>query len=259
MKTKHHLIPSKPVIQSGVRTLNNAICRRWFALALGGFLFTSIFALSAPPVVAQCQQWSVGHGWRLKQGGINVDMDLHQNGTVVTGTARFFEKGYASSGGNFGSAGGDVNGDVDGTVKGDRFAVIIHWDNGTTGVYNGTVGPSGRIEGTGYNQATPSQKVNWYSETHMVCGDAAPTAATKPKPILHSGKAKLAPSPMNTYNANDPNRPRGFINGIQLATPTPTPSAGADESSSDDQHKKNKKNKKKHHHQKDDDQNQGND
>ncbi len=62
----------------------------------------------------------------------------------------------------------------------------------------------------------------------------------------------------NTYDANDPNRPHGFINGLQLATPTP--SAEADESSSsdvDDHHKKKKKNKHKHHH--DDEENQGHD
>ncbi len=181
MKTKHHSLLSAPEIRRGGKTLNSTIHRKWSALALGGFLFTSIFALSAPPVEAQCQQWNVGHGWRFKQGWLNVDLDLHQKGTVITGTARYNTTASGGTfGGNFGGATSVTVGDVDGTVKGDSFAVRIHWDNNTTGVYNGTIGPSGRIEGTGYNQATPSKKVNWYSDTHMACADAAPVKPSAP-------------------------------------------------------------------------------
>ncbi len=172
-----------PVIQSGDQTLNNTIPHR-FALALGGLLFTSIFALSASPVEAQCQQWNVGHGWRLKQGPTNVDLDLHQNATVITGTASFVmrvikERDAIHLGRTFGSN-QTVNGDVDGTVKGNHFAVIIHWDNNTTGVYNGEIGDSGRIEGTGYEQRSRSVKVNWHSDTHMECADTAPAKTTAP-------------------------------------------------------------------------------
>ena len=259
------------VTQSGDQKLNNPIRPKWFALALGGLLFTSIFALSAPPAEAECQQWNVGHGWRFKQGTIAVDMNLHQNGTVITGTAGhiFYVResdGVLGMGGHGGYK--DVRGTVDGTVERDSFAVKIYWDNNTIGVYDGTIRPSGRIEGKGWEQSTPRTKVNWHSVTTMVCADAAAAQAAAPatpKPIRSSGKAKpsAAPLPVTTYDANDPNRKgRGFING--LSNPTPTPSPEAAESASDDtqdQHKKNKKNKKKnkHHHHDDDDQNQGND
>lgn len=158
-------------------------------MALSGFLFTSIFALSPSPVEAQCQQWNVGHGWRLKQGSLNVDLDLHQKGTVITGTATFTGTIKKAEGGLTGSFGerGLIHGDVDGTVKRDHFAVRIHWSNNTTGVYNGTIGPSGRIEGTGYEQRSPSVKVNWYSDTHMECADAAPVKPAAPPPIKSSG------------------------------------------------------------------------
>ncbi len=186
MKTKHHSILSPPVIQSGDKAL---IRRRWFALALGGFLFTSIFAFSAPPVEAQCSQWNVGHGWRFKQGSTNVDLELDQNGTVITGKANHRIDVTPKDGGPGIEGKANVRGTVDGTMKDDHFDVIIHWNNNTTGVYNGTIGPSGRIEGTGYNQATPSIKVNWYSETHMECADAAPVEPpTATPPIKSSGK-----------------------------------------------------------------------
>ena len=148
MKTKHHhIILSAPVIQSGDKTLNNPIRCRWFALALGGFLFTSIFALSVSPVEAQCQQWNVGHGWRFRQGTINVDLDLHQNGTVITGTATHDISKNSSSNvmGHFGGT-TTVTGDVDGTVKGDQadlvmvysggniYAMFVHTNKGSTAV-----------------------------------------------------------------------------------------------------------------------------
>lgn len=206
-----------------------------------------------------------------------MDMNLHQNGTVVTGTATLPlppKKGdkilpFNVGGGSFGSTElRQISGEVDGSVKGNRFAVIIHWSNNTTGVYNGTIGPSGRIEGTGYNQASPSVKVNWYSETHMVCADAAPGAPVKEKSINEAADEwleKKRREGAKPTSKGSPNQSRGFINGLQLGTPTPTPSAQAEDSSSnesDDRHGKHKKKKNKkhhHHHHDNDDQNQGSD
>ena len=228
--------------QSGDRTLNNTIRCRWFALGLGGFLFVSVFALSPSPMQAGwCPDWDVGHKWAFNQGSIRVYLDLHQNGTVITGTAGHQPGGYI------------VYGTVDGTVKGDHFAIHIYWKNNTTGVYNGTIRPTGRIEGTGYEIRSPSVKVNWYSETTMGCAHeaAAPAAAVKPKPAT-------TPTQLPVVPGSGSGTAGGFI---QMHTPAPTPSAEADESSSndtDDHHGKHKKNKKKHHHH-DDDENQGND
>lgn len=277
MKTKHHSILSTPVTQSGDHVRNNSIRRKWSALALGGFLFTSIFALSAPSVEAQCQQWNVGHKWAFKQGPTKMSLDLQQNGTVITGSAIYTVPGDSGGLLTMGKIPQDVTGSVDGTVKGDSFAVKIYWDNNTIGVYNGTIRPSGKIEGTGYEQRSSSTKVNWYSATVMKCADAkvgagAPdwmkAAPKSSKPINTATdewiEQKKREGKNKTYDANDPNRPRGFINGLQLGTPTP--SAEADESSStdtEDQHKKkknkNKNKKKKKHHHHDDDENQGND
>jgi hypothetical protein len=265
MKTKYHSTLSAAEAKGGDQTLNNPIRPRWFALALGGFLFTSIFALSAPPVEAQCQQWDVGHAWRFKQGPTNVDLDLDQNGTVITGKAnhKIYVKEFEGL--------ANVRGTVDGTVKGDSFAVHIYWTNNTVGVYNGTIGPSGKIEGTGYEQGSPSIKVNWYSLGVMKCADATPaTPKARPTRTPSADPAVAADAWINqelrkrkrAKPAATPVSGSGTAGGfIQMHTPAPTPSAEADESPSsdtDDQHKKNKKKNKRHRHQ-EDDQDQGND
>jgi len=273
MTTKIQSIMSAPVIQSGDQTQNNSIRRKWFALALGGFLFISIFALSAHPVEAQCSQWNVAHAWQFKQGSgqgaIEVKLDLHQNGTVITGTASHVLYVRKSEGvGPFGGYGGydAVRGTVDGTVERDSFAVKIYWDNNTIGVYDGTIRSSGRIEGKGWEQSTPGTKVNWHSVTTMVCADAAPvkppdatkSASEAADDWINQERSKRKTAKPATTPVSGSGTAGGFI---QMHTPAPTPSAEADESSSndtDDQHGKHKKNKKKHHHH-DDEENQGND
>ena len=149
-------------------------------------------------------------------------MNLQQKGTVVTGTATHdIEK---TSSGNFGGSfagASTVSGTVDGTVEGDSFAVKIEWDNNTTGVYEGTIGPSGKIEGKGWERRSPRTKVRWYSETRMVCADAAPAI---PKPIRFSGKAKPAvtPSQLPVHPGTGPES--GTKGGFfQLHTPAPAP------------------------------------
>jgi hypothetical protein len=207
MNTKYH--STQPVADARNRDeIPSSACAirgRWLAVALGGFLFPSILALPASSAEAQCKQWNVGHGWRFKQGPTAVDVDLHQNGTVITGTAVHLlyvplpDTVFGASHGGF----KNVSGTVDGTVEDDSFAVKIYWENNTIGVYDGTIRPSGRIEGRGYEQATPRKKVNWYSVSTMKCADAAPAApppldssgkvpAPTPKPIKSSGKAKVS-------------------------------------------------------------------
>lgn len=232
MKTEYNSTRSTVEVKSGDHTRNNSIRRKWSALALGGFLFTSIFALSAPPVEAQCKQWNVGHGWRFKQGTLPVEMNLQQKGIVVTGTAsHIVHRRIKDSNPGFDEDRAEtMSGDVDGTVKGDRFAVRIHWNNNTVGVYEGTIGPSGRIEGKGYEQSTPRTKVRWYSETHMVCADddvVQPTkpappptnaAPPRPPPIKSSGKAVSAAAPTISANPIVVTAPDGQSQGTTTLT-----------------------------------------
>ena len=169
MKTKHDSA-RPPAGQSSDQTLTSRLGRKCPALALGAFLFSSVFALSPSSVEAECKEWDVSGPWRFKQGPTNVEVDIVQNGIVLTGKANHRPTGTTN-----------VRGTVDGYVKRDFFSIKIHWKNNTTGAYTGTIKPSGRIEGIGYNVATPSAKVNWYSTGLMQCADAANAAQDSEK------------------------------------------------------------------------------
>ena len=275
MKTKHHIILSAPAAQNDGQTQNNTIRRGWFALALGGLLFTSIFALSAPLVEAGCQQWDVSGQWMITQGKKVIHVYLSQNGKTISGTA---EQVWVPD-----NQVTVLKGQVTGTIAGVEFDVQINWPNGGAGVYRGTIATGGAgLYGTTYDKHNLQSTAAWSTDHHFNCAAAAPAPAPPAPPKLHKAKPAATPSPdtaaaaddwlnqelrkrkttNKTYDANDPNRPKGFINGLQSTTPTPAPSAEADESSSNDtdgQQGKHKKNKKKHHHHHDDDQDQGND
>ena len=267
MKTKHHIILSAPEIQSGDQTRNNSIRPRWFALALGGLLFTSIFALSAPLVEAGCQQWDVSGQWMITQGKKVIHVYLSQNGKTISGTA---EQVWVPD-----NQVTVLKGQVTGTIAGVEFDVQINWPNGGAGVYRGTIATGGAgLYGTTYDKNYLQSTAAWSTDHHFNCAAAAPAPAppAPPKVIKSSGKAKPATTPtqLPVYGPT-PVSGKGTEGGfIQMygTTPTPSPeaaesaSAEGDESSSndtEDQHGKHKKNKKKHHHHHDDDQNQGND
>ena len=233
MKTKHHTILSALAIQGGDQTLNNPIRSRWFALGLGGFLFSLILALS-PSAEAQCKRWDVSGNWVIEQSnGIHEALNLQQgkwqgNSAHLTGTAAVSVPDPAN--GSFSKP--QYAGAVSGGITDNVFTLLIKREMAQYR-YTGVIGPSGKIEGTN------DIKVRWVGSRSMKCADA------------------------RSFTFED-KKERGFINGLPSGTPTPTPSAEANESSSSDtedqqgKHKKNKKkNKKKHRHHHDDDENQG--
>jgi hypothetical protein len=161
MKIKHYSVLAAPVMRGRGRTRCKTIRRSWFAAGFGAWLFTGLFALSPSSVQAQCQLWDLSGKWRLAQGPTKVEMDLTQNGVTITGKAN-----HRPSGGL------NVRGTVNGYTKREHFYVEIKWSNHTTGIYKGTIEPSGRILGTGHNAKTPSQKVSWYSVDLMQCAES---------------------------------------------------------------------------------------
>jgi hypothetical protein len=168
MKTKHHLILSAPVIQSGGQTQNASIRRRWFALALGGWLFTSVCALSPSASEAQCPQgWDVTGTWGLKQSNQAAPNSLFLKGgwTSEGGVLKSRIRGRAS----YPSGRGKMEGYVIAYVTGNNLHVEISWDNGLTGIYDGKIGEGGRIAGTCYERGSPSTKYSWYSDRAMIC------------------------------------------------------------------------------------------
>lgn len=189
MTTRHHATQPTGSAESGAQTQNNSIHRKWSAPALGGFLFISIFALSPPPVKAQCKQWDVSGSWGMQQSnGYTTRVNLSQDGKRISGTTSYRGKtqGPVSSAIEkvnpvTGKFLGEVEpgtttthkGAISGSIEGNVFYAEISWEGGG-GIYNGKVGPDGRISGSTYDRNKPSSKANWSSTIAMKCADAAP-------------------------------------------------------------------------------------
>ena len=173
-----------------------------------GVMFVAVIAL-LPNVSAQCTRWNAGITHNILQSGVKTIfiMQLKQKGNALTGTATIGddEKGLFEKW-------KDLYGTAEGTIVGSEFRVQIFWANGKTGVYNGSVTPSGRLEGTAYEKATPNYLHSWHGKSRLEClpTPAAPPIkltpvklpadTLKPKPIKSSGKPKPAkaepPPPM---------------------------------------------------------------
>lgn len=191
---------------NSIRTIR---LRRWarisvLAMALAGAIGTAH---------AQCTQWDVSGRWSMSQGGLTINLDIQQNGTTVTGNAAYRDivnhRTYEGAG------------SLDGTVVGNRFAIQVYWgrssisggtvlgpshntsSNGIVGVYTGTIGPQGRIEGDTYDRQKPSVRATWYSNTTMKCKPQAqpiqppviaqPPAPAPPKPVKTTGRHRVPP------------------------------------------------------------------
>jgi len=213
MKTKYNSTLSATDANGGDRTQKGPIRRKWSAPVLGGFLFTSIFALSAPSVEAQCEQWDVSGKWKIRQGSFTLPVVLTQKGKTVSGSAAHRDAIITKSDGTTGRFGelGDLAGSVNGTIEGDRFDVQINWARGGVGIYRGTIGKNGVINGMTYDKNKPSSTATWRSSKVMKCADedsgnsteSAPEepAAPTPKPIKNSGNKPTAPTPKPIKNS----------------------------------------------------------
>ena len=195
MRTNYQPILVTPVTQSGGQTQNNPIHSRWFALALGGCLFTSIFALSAASVRAGCQQYDVSGRWTIKQGSYSIAVTLSQNGKTVTGSAKQVWVADHQVRTN--------QGQVTGTIVGGEFDVQINWNGGGGGIYRGSMSTRDRLVGTTYDMRNMESTASWYTEETFKCAEApsagqTPGTPTRPpgyKPIKSSGKARPATTP----------------------------------------------------------------
>lgn len=153
-------------------------------------LFASILVLLPALTHAQCAQWDVAGQWNITQGKFVIPVQLNQNGKVITGTAKH-EASYNPENKTFGTY-RTVEGSIDGTVEGTSFNVQIYWPDGLVGVYRGTIGPQGRIEGDTYDKNKPSSRANWYSTRVMTCRNTPPI---KPSIILNTNKSPTPGGP----------------------------------------------------------------
>jgi hypothetical protein len=200
MTTKYHSTQPVADVPNRDRILNStcAIRGRWLALGFSGSWLTLILALLPISVEARCPQgWDVSDEWKFQQDGpLIITVNLRQDRAVITGTASFFGLIKKGEGSSFGET-GLIHGTVDGTLEGDQFDVKIYWGNNTIGVYQGTVRPSGRIEGKGWEQRSRRTKVNWHSIGVMKCVDEKAVQPTNPtpKPIKKTGNIPASPTP----------------------------------------------------------------
>jgi hypothetical protein len=198
------------------------------AAAAGARLRTSLLtvallALLAYSAEAQCPQgWDISGVWDLQQSNQaepnKMTLGVHANGDIQ-GTASYRK------------ASTRVQGIVSGNLNGDLVIIQIKWKNGLTGVYRGTIGSRGKLQGTAYEKGSPTVMVSWHSSRPMICRrPPKPGMGLPPEPSptpAQAGSPPVAPMRAPPFIAADPLAPRRPAGG-SLATTTLTWDAGKD-------------------------------
>jgi hypothetical protein len=156
------------------------------SIMLLGLSISIAFSTAA---LAECARWNLDGEWTFVQSNNTSPIfTLRQTSTGLQGSAHCGAGTFA------------VSGSVDGESKGDQFKVTAYWNNETTGVYEGTIGPQGRISGRTHDAQHPNVVANWYSNRTATCadgrlnlpGDLRPVPQ-KP-PVKAQGRVKLDPT-----------------------------------------------------------------
>ncbi len=176
---------------------------------LYSLLFAAVLALLPISVEAQCANWDASGQMTIIQRASKYEntLSLQQKGRVITGTASTYTPTYGIISDGYRT----LSGTVDGTIDGDRFSVQIFWANRQTGIYNGKVLPSGRLDGEAWEKASPNIRQTWYSGGVLKCPPPPPVI---PKVIKSSGKARPTTPP-------PPPKPPFIVAG-QVVIPTPS-------------------------------------
>jgi len=155
---------------------------------LCGLLFAAILALLPILTQAQCANWDANVIISLIQPGSKpIALYLTQNGKRITGNAGAIVTNSSGHGEH------RMQGQIDGSLDGDNFSVQIYWDNGQTGVYQGKVLLSGRLDGEAWEKRSPNVRLPWHTDGLLGC--LPPPKPPPPAPIKSSGKAKIEPKP----------------------------------------------------------------
>jgi len=169
-----------------------------------GLFVAAVLALLPISAGAQCKSWEAGREMLIMQPGFQSKLTIEQNGAVITGKALGIVREKD------GSRMLTAQGNVDGTFDGNNFSIQIYWYNDHTGVYNGKVRPSGRLDGEAYEKRSPNVRLPWHTDEALKC---APPPPVIPKVIKSSGR-KPAAKP-------EPPKPPFIIAGQPIITPNP--------------------------------------
>jgi hypothetical protein len=94
----------------------------------------------------------VSGDWKIFQNnGFTVQVHLEQNGNLVSGSAVQLPRisGVVRAGG---------------AVNGSSLSLIIDWDNGAKGKYDGSVDSRGRLAGITVDLLNPQSRASWNSD-----------------------------------------------------------------------------------------------
>jgi uncharacterized coiled-coil protein SlyX len=124
--------------------------------------------LSAPaPGLSGCDL--EGTWVAAQSNGQLVTFALTQSGQVLHGTASVQER-IADSALFIPGIIGTLVGAADGFVAERKLSVNVYWQNGrSTGVYEGTVGADGHLNGTTHDQLAPAMVATWQSNRGFAC------------------------------------------------------------------------------------------
>lgn len=163
-------------------------------------LFVGIVACAcaATGAARACERWDLsGHVVVQQSNGIRVVAELQQSDTTLTGTARFYSHTLDPERQVL------ITGTLDrGSVTGDavRFDVLwlTDWQRTkeflgdtylipevykATGVYEGTISATGRVEGINFETRNPQGKVTWHLRDPAKCARALPPPAPPREPV----------------------------------------------------------------------------
>ena len=189
--------------------ITNSIIKRTPLLC--GLLAVTVLALLPSSAGAQCSggNWDANAHMVLRQPGSKpIEIWLSHRGKGIQGTALAIVRKDNNDGER------RMTGTIDGSFDGDNFSVQIYWDNGQTGVYNGKVLLSGRLDGEAWEKRSPNVRLPWHTDEGLNCRILSPPPVI-PKPIKSTGKARPAPQPP----APQPTPP--FVVASQSIFPTP--------------------------------------
>jgi hypothetical protein len=161
---------------------------------------------------AECSHWALKGDLRLVQSNGYAPhfffWDL--NSPVLRGQADYF---YPSRPG--GRPDSQMVGDANGNIEGNFFKVTVTWNDNKTGVYTGTIAPTGQIEGRTYDAQRPESQATWYSTTTLRClpeANASPAPAASPSANSDARCAEYAKSAVQQNSENLANK-CGFSGG----------------------------------------------